>query len=341
MLFMFITLVYFDTAPYVEPSMNWWPIIIALSVTGPILLIVAILICCAFCKRQQRKQENFRRRDSLQRSLRASKASIAASNMNLSHDVILQKKRRPPLAETGDSFMNLSGATLDETNTDILDKPHLDFHRPITPASTLDYSSTKHLDSSYFDSDLGPNRRHHYDIHDSGVDRGVGQQSRQRHDSYDDDPKASRGYTVPVPQRPQYDIGPGGYKKPRPMLGSKPSSTSSCNDRPYRPSGAMNYPLTLENEIAHVSAQPVMYRNQAYNDRSLDHSHRHGSDSDSVRSPGLTLQYPGSRPQYPAISTHPRGSDADSSCHTPTRRLPLTSSRTSIDERPKPKETDM
>ena len=327
--------------------MNWWPIIIALSVTGSVLLIVAILICCAICKRQQRKQEHFRRRDSLQRSLRASKASLATAN--LSHDVIMQKKRRPPLAGTGDSFMNLSGVTLDDSRTDDLDKPHLDFHRPTTPASTLDYSSTKNLDaSSYFDSDIGPARRPRYDTYedddDGGFDGGPRRgHQRPRHDSYDDDPKSPpkryvepipqrppydvpvpqrgrpynvpepqrRPYDVPEPQRPSYDLGPGGYKKPRPKLGNP--STSSYNDRPYQPqTGAMNYPLTLENEIAHVAANPTTYRNQAYDERSLDRSRLQSSDSDSVRFEG------GRRP-----------------------RPPLTSSRGSLDTRPKPKETDM
>lgn len=351
------------SAPYVQPEMNWWPIIIALSVTGVVLLIVAILICCALCKRQQRKEENFRRRDSLQRSLRASKASLAASNANLSHDVVMQKRRRPPLAGTGgDSFMNLSGVTLDDTS-DTLDKPRLDFHRPTTPASTLDYSSTKNLDSSaYFDSDLGPARRprHHTMDDDDDDDGGFGRgPPRQRHDSYDDDPKParryvepipqrppfdlnpntsrgyvepmpsrgytepmpsrgyaeptpSRGYAEPMPQRPQYDLGPGGYKKPRPML-TKPSSSSS-HDRPYQ-QGTMNYPLTLENEIAHVSSDPTMYRNQAYDERSLDRSRLQSSASGS----GSEVQFAGQRRPRPK----------------------LTSSRASIEDRPKPKETEM
>ena len=74
-------------APYVEPEMNWWPIIVALSITGAVLIVVFILIGCAFCKNKQRKEERFRRRDSLRASMRASKASILTTNTNLAPEV--------------------------------------------------------------------------------------------------------------------------------------------------------------------------------------------------------------------------------------------------------------
>lgn len=237
-------------APYVQPEMNWWPIIIALSITGSVLLIVFILLCFAICKRQQRKQEQFRRRDSLQRSLRASKASILASNPSLSHDVVQQKRRRPPLGKPSDSsFMDISGVTLDDTNTDMFDKSRLDFHRPTTPASTLDYSSSKHLDNcSYFDSDLGPRS---YPSHSEAAE------------AYPSRPELPR--TVPAyAYLTQADMSGTDslrsdcpYKKPRPMLTRG------------------HHPMQLENEIAHVVQRPplnTVYRNEAYDDASVDRS---------------------------------------------------------------------
>jgi len=232
--------------------MNWWPIIIALSVTGSVLLIVFILLCCAIGKRQQRKQEQFRRRDSLQRSLRASKASIFASNPSLSHDVVQQKRRRPPLTKPSDSsFMDITGVTLDDTNTDMFDKSRLDFHRPTTPASTLDYSSTKNLDNcSYFDSDLGPR---------SYPSRS---EAAEAYPPRSDVPRKMPAYAyltqADMSDTPREDYP---YKKPRPMLTRG------------------NHPLQLENEIAHVMQRApldTVYRNQAYEEASMDRSRSDG-----------------------------------------------------------------
>ena len=59
-----------------------------------------------------------------------------------------------PLSASAD-FVNLSGVTLDDSN-DVMEHPKMDFHRPSTPHTLLNYSGSKLDQSSYFDSDLGP-----------------------------------------------------------------------------------------------------------------------------------------------------------------------------------------
>ena len=153
------------------PVTKWRPIIIALGVTGGVLIIVCLLVACACIKARQRKQQRLDRKNSLRMSrtsLRASKMSIISSDRRarLPEDMKIQSRRRPPLAKTiGDhSFLDISGVTTDDSTDDSIAKAKMQYsNRPYTPASTMNYSSHKPETSSYFDSELGPTHRGSFD----------------------------------------------------------------------------------------------------------------------------------------------------------------------------------
>ena len=113
-------------------------------------------------KSRARKKQKIERRATLRASMKASKASLYTNTGAVQSDEVrFQRRRRPPLNKSDPSVLDLSGVTLDETS-DSGDKSHmkmmtLDSHRPSTPASTLDYSSSGKMETStYYDSDLGP-----------------------------------------------------------------------------------------------------------------------------------------------------------------------------------------
>ncbi len=165
--------------PYIQPKVDWRPIIICFSTIGGVFLILILpLLFFALLKSKARKKERLLRRTDMRKTLRSSRASLATnrtmpSGRGMQDDIQQQKRRRPPLRPGGmeTSFLDLSGVTLDDTSTDTVAKAKMDFHRPGTPASLLDsssggYSHSK-LDSSYFDSDLGPVQQSSRDYGDS------------------------------------------------------------------------------------------------------------------------------------------------------------------------------
>ena len=162
----FITILYMlffllHTDPYIDPTIYWWPIRVAVGVTGAVLFIAVIFIAFGFIKARQRKYERLERRTEIRKSVHGSKASVysnrgARSAAGGSYSRSKQRRQRPPMSASAD-FINLSGATLDET-ADTIDPIKMDFHRPSTPHSVLDYSGSKLDQSSYLDSDLGPSR---------------------------------------------------------------------------------------------------------------------------------------------------------------------------------------
>lgn len=148
----------FSADPYIMPQMNTLPIIITTVIAGSVIVFVIIpLLIFACIKSIQRKEEKVERREALQRSLHASKASLCSIQSPLGPPEEV-KKRRPPLRiDTG--YMDITGATVDDSNSDSIEKGKFDFHRPSTPASTVDFYSSKWDTTSYGDSDLTPYKR--------------------------------------------------------------------------------------------------------------------------------------------------------------------------------------
>ena len=146
------------TDPYINPTIYWWPIQVAVGCAGATLFVAMIFVVFGFLKARQRKHERLQRRTDIRKSVHGSKASVysnrGARSLATADSYSRGKRNRMPLSASAD-FVNLSGVTLDDS-TDVMENPKMDFHRPSTPHTLLDYSGSKLDQSSYFDSDLGP-----------------------------------------------------------------------------------------------------------------------------------------------------------------------------------------
>lgn len=137
---------------------NLVPIVLAAVITGGVLLlIVCPLAIFAMIKSYHRKEEKIERRETLRQSIRSASTRPAVSMISKPPSELSDiKKQRPPLHLLQNKFLDISGVTMDDSSTESVFKAKYDFHRPSTPASSLEQS--KHDVSSYYDSDLGPVR---------------------------------------------------------------------------------------------------------------------------------------------------------------------------------------
>lgn len=227
-------------------------------------ILICLVCCCGLLKSHQRKNEKITRRLHMKREIAASKASLfsgsrAGTSAGLLHqDVQQQKRRRPPLTQTGEEpdFFNLAGVTMEES-TDSMDKlKNMDSHRPSTPGSSMDYDSSKMGGSSYFDSDLGPVRqrpqypqRVENEITSYNPNRSRSRENIFRNEAYDDDMSVVRGRnksasTLGYQPQKRYsggaDLGGayGGYAE---SSDGYPESTYAPSTSGY-PESTMGYP---------------------------------------------------------------------------------------------------
>ena len=280
-------------------------IIVCCSVVGAVLLLVIILAIFGWIKSRDRKERKMDRRDSLRASVRGSRATLCTNRSMAGSRDGLQgaygKRRRPPVNRLDQSQLSLGGVTLDDTSTETVDKLKLDSHRPATPASMMDYTSShpsrsyshSKLDtSSYFDSDLGPIRRREPHPYPSASDY-----QREREN-------AANNYTAADTNHPARDYYPANPQ--------------------------------LENEISHIPSRPshaLRLRSEDLDQGSLDRSFQAYS-APNVSHP--RRQRP-AKPYHDYSSSHGQPASADTSMNTSVS----SASTTKKPPRPKPKQTQI
>ena len=250
--------------PYVQPKMDWWPIGISLSVVGVLLIVFFVLCGLAFLKSKLRTEQRLVRRDSLRRSLRASKQSIYANQHaiqrvdtagtlvggsfeRLSERSASQKRRRPPMykPDASSGVVDLSGVTLHDTDTDSLDKEKMYGARPGTPGADYggsEYASTSSkpdVSSSYLDSDLHdfyPNRLENEITHIPAA-RSRHMDMVMRNEVFDDDRSMdrSRFNSASTASGMPYSSSSAGVDRYAARGNYSASSEVDLDDRPRRP----------------------------------------------------------------------------------------------------------
>ena len=349
-------------APYVNPEVEWRDIIIAVSVTGAVLLILLIVAIFAVVKSRQRTKQRLGRRDSLRGSLHASKASMvsARSLSRLPTDMQIQSRRRPPLTRPlEDSFFNLSGVTLGESSDHYDDKTRLDFHRPSTPDS-LDHSmSYKPDSSSYRDSNLHPAHRGSLDNLTDGNPK-FGQYAPRRLENEIDTVPAypllfdqaykNKGFDERSLDRSELDykqVSRPVAHKPRPPL----SSTAHYTRAPLPSDRSLYEPQGRGQDFLQATPTkprpPLDNRSPLYSERSDADQSFNRSVPDLLNTSRASGGRSKPRPPLNAASRsrppqlNPQPAYSSSGRHVSRETLHSSSSARSFDDRPRPKATDI